>query len=71
MQIFPLIDPYAIPYDTYADDVYTLATANIMLAAGTLTANTITDGVLTITGGNETSVNKIEVTRILAGGVTA
>jgi len=38
MEIHPLIDPYAIHYDSYAGDVYTLDTAGITLTAGTLTA---------------------------------
>jgi len=65
------IDAFAVKYSTFPGNVYTLATAGITLTDGTLTANTITDDVLTMTGGNITSVNKIEVTRLLAGGVTA
>ena len=38
MNIYPLIDPFAIHYDTFAGDVYTLDTASITLTAGTLTA---------------------------------
>lgn len=50
--IVPFYDPYAIHYDTFAGDVYTLDTASITLTAGTFTADTLTDGTLTIAGGN-------------------
>ena len=42
MEIHPLIDPYAVHFDTFAGDVYTLDTAGITLTAGTLTAEQIT-----------------------------
>ena len=38
MNIYPIVDPYAIHYDTFAGDVYTLDTASITLTAGTMTA---------------------------------
>ena len=38
MQVTSIIDPYAIHYDSFAGDVYTLDTAGITLSAGTLTA---------------------------------
>jgi len=52
MEIHPLIDSYALHYTTFAGNVYTLATAGITLTDGTLTANSITDGTATLTGGN-------------------
>lgn len=38
MKIFPLIDPFAIHFDTFAGDVYTLDTAGITLTLGTMSA---------------------------------
>lgn len=61
MEIHPIIDPYAIHYDTFAGDVYTLDTAGITLTAGTLTADTITDGTATLTSGDLTGLDTLEV----------
>jgi len=55
MEIYPIIDPYAIHYDSFAGDVYTLDTAGITLTDGTVTASTLTDGTLIIAGGDLTS----------------
>jgi len=52
MEIHPLIDPYAIHYDSYAGDVYTLDTAGITLTAGTLTAAAAVLTTADINGGN-------------------
>lgn len=51
MIINPIIDPYAVHYDSFAGDVYTIDTASITLTGGTLTADTITDGTAILTGG--------------------
>lgn len=49
MQIFPLIDPYSVHFDTYAGNLYTLSTDSVTLTAGTLTAaNLVTAGDLTL-----------------------
>lgn len=61
MQIFPIIDPYAVHYSSFAGDVYTLDTAGITLTAGTLTASTLTDGTLSITGGDIINVDQIGI----------
>lgn len=39
MEIHPLIDPFAIHYDSFAGDVYTLDTASITLTGGDITAD--------------------------------
>ena len=41
MEVHPLIDQFALHYDTFAGDVYTLDTAGITLTAGTLTAHAL------------------------------
>jgi hypothetical protein len=41
MEIHPLIDPFAIHFDTFAGDVYTLDTAGITLTGGTLQAEDV------------------------------
>lgn len=52
MNMNSLYDPFAIHFDSFAGDVYTLDTASLTLTAGTLTADTITDGTASLTGGN-------------------
>ncbi|MHC4122002.1 MAG: hypothetical protein ACYSSI_00380 [Planctomycetota bacterium] len=64
MEIHSIIDPYAVQYDTFAGDVYTLSTASITLTTGTLTAAAITDGTLTIAGGNITGMGNISGTDV-------
>ena len=54
MNLYPLIDPYAVHYSTYVGGLYTLASDSIALTAGTLTAAAVTttgDGKVTGLGG--------------------
>ena len=52
-------DHLYILYDAFAGDIYTLDTASIVLTAGTLTANSLTDGTATLSSGNLTGMGNI------------
>jgi hypothetical protein len=55
MEIHP-IDAYAVQYDTYASDIYTLDTASITLTAGTITGAALVASAGTITGSSTLAI---------------